>query len=85
MPTPTTFAGLVSGLLGLVNVVIPAILAVVFLFLVWKIIDSWIINAGDEKKLDEGKQYAVAAVFIMVLLTITWGIVALIRSSIFGF
>lgn len=85
MPTPTTFSGLVSGLLGLINIIIPAILGLVFLFLVWKIIDSWVINAGDESKREEGKQYAIVATIVMVLMVIAWGLVAMLRSSIFGF
>jgi uncharacterized membrane-anchored protein len=85
MPTPTTFQGLVNGLLGLINIIIPTILGLIFLFLVWKIIDSWIINAGDESKREEGKQYAIVATIVMVLMVIAWGLVAMLRSSIFGF
>lgn len=85
MPTPTTFEGLVNGLLGLINILIPTILGVVFLFLVWKIIDSWVINAGDEKKREEGKQYAIVATIVMVLMAIAWGLVAMLRASVFGF
>jgi uncharacterized membrane-anchored protein len=85
MPTPTTFEGLVNGLLGIINILIPAILGVIFLFLVWKIIDSWVINAGDEKKREEGKQYAIVATIVMVLMMVVWGIVAVLRASVFGF
>ena len=85
MPTPTTFSGLVNGLLGIINILIPTILGLIFLFLVWKIIDSWVINAGDEKKREEGKQYAIVATIVMVLMMVVWGIVAVLRASVFGF
>jgi uncharacterized membrane-anchored protein len=85
MPTPTTFEELVRGLLGLINIIIPTILGFIFLFLVWKIIDSWIINAGDESKREEGKQYAMVSTIVMVLMLILWGLVAMLRRSVFGF
>ena len=53
--TPTTFQGLVDEVLALINIIIPLIFGVIFLFLTWKIIDAWIINAGDEKKVEDGK------------------------------
>jgi hypothetical protein len=86
MPTtPTTFNQLVDQILGLINIIIPAIFSIVFVFLVWKIFDSWVLNGGDEKKREEGKQYATVAVVVMVLMVIAWGIVAMLRRSIFGF
>ena len=83
METPTSFAGLVDGILGIINTLIPALFALVFVFFVWKIIDSWILNAGDETKRNEGKQYALWAVLMFVLMVSTWGIVAMMRASFF--
>lgn len=83
--TPTTFAEFVNAMLGLINIIIPVIFGVVFLFLVWKIFDSWVINAADEKKREEGKQYATVAVIVMVIMIIAWGVVAMLRRSVFGF
>jgi len=80
---PTSFAGLVDLVLGIINLLIPALFALVFVFFVWKLIDSWILNAGDETKRNEGKQYALWALLMFVLMVSTWGIVAMIRSSVF--
>ncbi len=80
---PSDFAGIVSLVTGLINLLIPAMFGVVFLFLVWKIIDAWIINAGDEKKVAEGKQYVLWAILVFVLMVSTWGIVTLLSSSFF--
>ncbi len=82
--TPTTFGGLVDFILGIINIIIPSFLAVVFLILIWKIFDAWVINAADEKKREEGKRIALVATLVFVLIMITWGIVAMIRQSIFG-
>jgi hypothetical protein len=84
MNTPTTFAGFVASILGLINIIIPVIFAVVFVALMWKVFDAWVINAADEKKQEEGKQYALVAVIVMVIMLIAWGIVAMLRRSVFG-
>lgn len=84
MPTPTTFAKLVEGLINLINLAIPLIISVIFLVLVWKIFDAWVINAADEKKREEGKQIALTAVLVMVVMLAVWGIVTMIKNSLFG-
>jgi hypothetical protein len=84
MTTPTTFAGLVDELLGLINIIIPVIFGFIFVFLIWKIFDAWVINAADERKREEGKKYAVVSVIVVVVMTMIWGIVTLLRESIFG-
>ncbi len=83
MNTPTTFAGFVDMILGIINLIIPAIFAVIFLVLVWKIFDAWVINAADERKREEGKQFAIVSVIVLVIMMVVWGIVELIRDSIF--
>lgn len=85
MPTtPTTFAGLVDFILGFINILIPGIFGVIFLYLVVKIIDAWILHADDEKKREEGKRMMITAVVVFVIMVSVWGIVTLIRNSIFG-
>ncbi len=84
MTTPTTFTELVNAILGLIGIIVPVLFAFVFVFLIWKIFDAWIINAADERKREEGKQYAVVASIVMVIMVITWGIVEMIRRSLFG-
>lgn len=82
--TPTSFKELVNELLGLINLVIPLIFAAVFVFLVWKIFDAWVLNAADESKREDGKQYAIVATIVFVLMIIAWGVVAIVRTSLFG-
>ena len=84
MPTPTTFKGLVGAIIGFINILIPLLFGLLFLYIIWKIVDAWIINAGNEQKREEGKQMAVVAVLVFVLMISAWGIVALIEQSLFG-
>lgn len=59
-------------------------IAVTFVFLVWKIFDAWVLSAGDEKKHESGKQTALVAVIVLIIVTIIWGIVNMLRASFFG-
>jgi hypothetical protein len=81
---PTTFSGLVDAILGIISLAIPLIFSIIFLFIVWKIIDAWILNVGDEKKRSEGKNLVVIGVIVFVIMVSIWGVVQLIRSSLFS-
>lgn len=80
---PTTYSEFVELIVDLINLIIPALFAVVFVFFIWKMIDAWIIRGGDESAREEGKKYAVAAVIAFVLMISAWGIVAMIQNSLF--
>lgn len=84
METPTTFEGLVGLIIGFINILIPTLFGLLFLYIIWKIVDAWVINAGNEQKREEGKQMVVVAVVVFVLMISAWGIVALIKQSVFG-
>jgi len=81
MAQPTTYSGLVGVILGFVNILIPAMFGVVFVWLVWRVIDAWIINAGDPAKREEGRRMALTAVLVLVVAVSVWGIVSLIQDS----
>lgn len=82
--TPTTYAGLVDMFIGLINVIIPAMFALVFVYFIWKMIDAWLLHAGDPNKIQEGKTFALTAVIVLVVALSVWGIVAIIRTSFLG-
>lgn len=85
METPTDYQGLVIFVIDLINIIIPLLFAALFVYFVWKVIDSWVINAGDEAKRTEGKKYAITSVVVFVVMVSAWGIVRMIRQSVFGF
>lgn len=82
--TPTTYGGLVTMIIDFINVLIPAMFAFIFIWLVWRIIDAWVLHAGDPGKREEGRRMAITAVIVMVIAVSVWGIVALIRDSFLG-
>jgi hypothetical protein len=80
---PTTFSGLVARFLEILNSFVYLIIALTFAFVVWQIISMWIIHGGDEKKVSEGKQLLLACLIGLVVMFGFWGIIQLVRSSLF--
>jgi hypothetical protein len=81
---PSTLRELINIFIGIINLLIPLIFVAVFAFMVWKLVDAWVLNAADEQKQTAGKSYLIAAVVALVLAISTWGIITLLRQSIFG-
>jgi hypothetical protein len=81
---PNSFAELVDMFLGFISLLVPFVFSLALLVIVWKVIDAWVINAGDVKKVEEGKKYAITGVLVLVVMSGIWAIVRLLRSSIFG-
>jgi len=82
--TPSTFKDLINEIISYINILVPTILVIVFVFVMWKIFDAWIINAGDEKKIEEGKGLVLTSVIVFVIILSLWGIIELLRRSVFG-
>ena len=84
MRTPTTFQELVSFFLQFINYLIPFLFAVLFVYIIWKLIDAWVIHAGEADKQAEGRTLLLVSIIVLVLMFSTWGLIALVRQSIFG-
>ena len=82
---PTTFSGLVDVFLNIITSLVYFVFAITFVFFVWQIIKTWIINSGDEKSVGEGKQLLIANIIGLIVMSGLWGILAMIRSGVFGF
>lgn len=81
---PSTFGGFVDVILDLIQLLIAGIFTLTLLVFIWGVVQAWILNGGDEKKVDEGKQIVTAAVIGLVVMSGIWGIVALLRSGLFN-
>lgn len=81
---PSNFAELVGWFVGLLELVIPLIFSLALLVIIWKIIEAWVIHPENTTKLEEGRQYALWGVIVLVVMTSVWGILRLLRSSLFG-
>ncbi len=82
--TPKNFGELVDVFTGIIDLLIPLIFAVTLVVVIWKVIDVWVIHTGDETKVKEGKQIVLVAVIGLVIMSGIWGIISILKTSIFG-
>lgn len=82
---PRDFGELVGVFLDFISLLVPLIFSLALLVIVWRLIDAWVIHAGDTTKVEEGKKYALWGVLVLVVMSALWGLVALLRSSLFGY
>lgn len=76
-----SYAQLVREIISFINLIIPAMFALIFVWLVWRIVDAWVIHAADPGKREEGRRMAITAVIVMVVAISSWGIVRLLANS----
>lgn len=81
---PRNFAELVDVFLYIISLLVPLIFSLALLVIVWKIIEAWVLNPGDQTKIDEGKNYALWGVLVLVVMSGLWAIVGILRGSLFG-
>jgi hypothetical protein len=77
-----SFADLVNYILGILNLVIPAIFGLTLIVFIWGLVKGWIINSGTESGAEEGKRMAIAGIIGLIVMTGMWGIIALAQSII---
>lgn len=78
-----TFAGLVAQIIGILSGVIPLIFSLTLLVIVWKVVNLWIINGGEADKIEDGKKIVLVGVIVLVIMSGIWGILAILRDSLF--
>lgn len=76
------FADLVGLFTSLIAMIVPIIFALTFVVIAWGIIKAWVINAGDESSVNEGKQIAFAGVIALVFMFGIWGILKILQSAL---
>ena len=79
-----SFSAIVDYILGYINLLIPLLFGVTFIFLAWGIVNAWIINGGNSEKIEEGKMLALWGVIGLAVMVGVWALVAIVRNSLFG-
>ncbi len=82
--TPTSFSGVVDFILGYIQLLIPLIFALTFIAIIWGVVNAWLIQGGNTEKIAEGRMIAFYGVIGLVVMIGLWGIIALLRTSLFG-
>lgn len=81
---PQTFSQLVNLFLDIIDALILVIFALALVVILWGITRAWILNAGDESSIEKGKQIALVGIIVLAVMTGIWGILAVLRLSLFG-
>ena len=77
------FADVVNVFIGFIALLVPVIFALTLLVIIWKVIDAWVIHGGEESKIEDGKQTIIVGIIALVVMSGIWGILAILRSSLF--
>jgi hypothetical protein len=80
---PQNFSDLVSVFIDLITLVLPLIFSITLLVIIWRVVNTWILNVDNESKREEGRNTILVGVIVLVVMSGIWGIVALLRYSIF--
>jgi uncharacterized membrane protein YidH (DUF202 family) len=81
--TTLNFKVLAGKLGDIANLVIPFLIAIAFFSILWGIF-RYIRSAGDEEKVAEGRRVVIWGVVALFLMFSFWGLVLLVKRSIFG-
>lgn len=72
-----------TGIIGAINaIVIPVILTLAFVAFVWGVVKYFFLNAGDEAKRAEGRQFVLWGIVGLALLFSVWSIVKILLSTL---
>lgn len=80
---PRDFKGFVGILTDIMETLVILIFALTFIVFMWGLVKSWIIKGGDSEGVEEGKKIAVTGIIVLVVMTTFWGILNLLKSSLF--
>ena len=78
------FKGLVAVFLDIIDVLVLFVFGITLLAFLWGMTRSWILGAGDAEQIKKGKSIALTSVVVMVVMASVWGILALLRATLFA-
>lgn len=83
--TNTTFQNFIGYVTCIINdYIIPFIFSLAVVFFVWGVVQSFIINADEESKRAQGKQFIIWGIVAIAVMLSVWGLVGVL-SNTFGF
>lgn len=80
---PQNFRELVAVFLEILSGLIYLVFLLIFIVFIWGIVRTWILGSGDPKNIESGKKIIVAGLVAFVVTLGIWGIVAILRFSLF--
>lgn len=83
-PAPTDFKGFVALITNFIGVLVILVFTLTFIAFIWGLIKGWIINVGDAEGIQSGKNVVVVGVIALTIMVSIWGILAMLKLSLFG-
>ncbi len=77
------FSDVVNKLLGIIDLIVPLLFGLTLLYIIWGVVDAWIIHGGDEGRVEEGKNTLIVGIIALVVMSGIWGILSILKSSLF--
>ncbi len=77
------FADLVKTFTEIINLGVLLLFGLTLVVIIWYIVKAWIIKGGDTASVEEGKKVALAGVIALVIMSGIWGILYILRNSLF--
>lgn len=81
--TPGNFSELVCILVSILNSLIPVIIGIGLIVFLWGLA-LFILAAGDEKKIESGKNLMIYGIIGLFVMTSVWGLIRVVYSTFFG-
>jgi hypothetical protein len=81
---PTDFKSFLGLLTGLINIIVPIIFALTFITIAWGVIRAWIMGDASSDDIERGKKVAFVGVIALTIMLTIWGILRLLKASLFG-
>ncbi len=79
-----TFATVLGSFNGIFNGIITLLISLIVFFIIWRVVTAWFIGGGDPKEVERGRQSVFVGLIVLVVVIGMWGIVALVRTTLFG-
>ena len=82
--TPRNLSDLLDLIMGLMELAVLIIFSLTFFFFMWGIVKGWIIHGAEASGQEEGRKVLTAGIIGLVVMFSVWGLVGLIKGSLFG-
>lgn len=81
---PTNFAGFVKLIANFIGILVGLVFTLTLIAFIWGIIKGWIANGGDPQGIQDGRNVAIIGIIVFAIMVSIWGILYMLRSSLFG-
>ena len=78
-PNPTYLHTLITAFLQLFNILIKVAFSVGLLMFIWGLA-KFVSHSGNEKSIEQGRQFMVWGIIVLFVMVSVWGIVALMQT-----